>query len=157
MHFNPLGIPIVPPRNKTGVARCVAGLLSLVLLPGAWAGAAEEEPAPATEKSAADPATEKPNPAAPAAEKVADPSAVVSAEEIIKNFLAHLEAQQDVSPEQRAAVGKLVESTEADPFSRDIVITLAQREINTDFASALEQMSEENLEAAETGFAALSK
>lgn len=167
----------MPNRNGTWVARCAAGLLSLLLFP-AWLVAAEDEqPAPAPDPAAVPnedpvpnlppeakekPAEEKPAAEAPAAEApAAEPAAelppAVPAAEIIKNFLEHMNKQEGVTAEQREAIGKLVESIEADPFSRDILITLAQREINPDFAKALDQMAEEKLVDAEASFEALTK
>ena len=130
----------MPKLNGTFVAVAVAGLFSLPVGERAFSRAAEEPAAESNEGRA-----------------VAQASPAAKPAEIIENFLKRLEEQEGVTEQQREVIGQLVESIQDDPFSRDILLTLAQRELNADFAQALEDLSAERLDAAARGFDELSR
>ena len=71
-------------------------------------------------------------------------------DQIIQKFMENVEKREDISAEQRAEIKKQVDSLKDDPYSRDVIVTLVQRELSPDFSAALDHLVNEDLPSAQT-------
>ena len=82
------------------------------------------------------------------AEVAAEPKLDPAADKVIDAFLADLEADKDITAEQRKEVTDLVAELRKEPQSQSQAMTESLRVLHSEFAEALVQLGDENADAA---------